>query len=49
MKFLCDLENYLRQQFPNYPAENVLSLEACPAGQQTHRIIHRIMIPSHVN
>ncbi|MBR7131604.1 MAG: arginine--tRNA ligase [Lentisphaeria bacterium] len=34
MKFLCDLENYLRQQFPNYPAENVLSLEACPAGQQ---------------
>ena len=34
MKFLSDLEAHLRSKFANYPAENVLALEACPAGQQ---------------
>ncbi len=34
MKFLQDLEAQLRSEFPAYPAENVLALEACPAGQQ---------------
>ncbi len=34
MNFLSDIEAHLRQTFPNYPAENILSLEACPAGQQ---------------
>ncbi|MBR2720598.1 MAG: arginine--tRNA ligase, partial [Lentisphaeria bacterium] len=33
MKFLIDLEAYLRSEFSAYPAENVLALEACPAGQ----------------
>ena len=33
MRFLNDLENYLRSKFAAYPAESVLSLEACPAGQ----------------
>lgn len=34
MKFLKDLEAHLREKFAAYPAENVLSLEACPAGQE---------------
>ncbi|MBR7120800.1 MAG: arginine--tRNA ligase [Lentisphaeria bacterium] len=34
MKFLLDLETHLRKTFANYPAGNVLALEACPAGQQ---------------
>ena len=34
MKFLIDLENFLRDNFANYPAENILTLDACPAGQQ---------------
>ena len=34
MKFLNDLEAHLRKTFANYPAENVLTLEPCPAGQQ---------------
>ena len=34
MNFLIDLENFLRSRFPNYPAENVLALEPCPAGQE---------------
>ena len=33
MKFLIDLEEHLRSKFAAYPAENILSLEACPAGQ----------------
>ena len=33
MKFLNDLENHLRSKFAAYPAESVLALEACPAGQ----------------
>jgi arginyl-tRNA synthetase len=33
MKFLIDLEAHLRSEFSAYPAENVLALEACPAGQ----------------
>ena len=33
MNFLCDLEAHLRSSFANYPAENVLTVEACPAGQ----------------
>ena len=33
MRFLTDLEAHLRRKFPGYPAEDVLSLEACPAGQ----------------
>lgn len=33
MKFLCELEAHLRKKFANYPAENILTLEACPAGQ----------------
>ena len=34
MKFLVDLENFLRSRFPNYPAEGALTLEPCPAGQE---------------
>ncbi len=34
MKFLQELEAQLRSEFPSYPAEDVLTLEACPAGQQ---------------
>ena len=34
MKFLTDLENFLRSRFPNYPAEGALTLEPCPAGQE---------------
>ena len=34
MKFLVDLENFLRSRFPNYPAEGALALEPCPAGQE---------------
>ena len=34
MKFLVDLENFLRSSFPNYPAEGALTLEPCPAGQE---------------
>lgn len=34
MKFLIDTESYLRSKFANYPAENVLTLDPCPAGQQ---------------
>ena len=34
MKFLTDLENFLRSRFPNYPAEGALALEPCPAGQE---------------
>ena len=34
MKFLTDLENHLRSQFPNYPADAVLQADACPAGQK---------------
>ena len=33
MKFLIDLEEHLRSKFASYPAENILTLEACPAGQ----------------
>lgn len=33
MKFLEDLEGFLRSRFPSYPAEPVLTLEACPPGQ----------------
>ena len=33
MKFLQDLEAHLREKFAGYPAENVLTLDACPAGQ----------------
>lgn len=34
MKFLNDLETHLRTVFANYPAENILTLEQCPAGQE---------------
>ncbi|MBR2625004.1 MAG: arginine--tRNA ligase [Lentisphaeria bacterium] len=34
MKFLNDAEAYLRSKFANYPAEDVLTLDPCPAGQQ---------------
>ena len=34
MKFLVDLENFLRSRFPNYPAEGALTLEPCPTGQE---------------
>ncbi len=33
MKFLTDLEAHLREKFPRYPAESVLSAEICPPGQ----------------
>ena len=33
MRFLTDLEAHLRSKFAAYPAENVLALEQCPAGQ----------------
>ena len=34
MKFLADLETFLRSKFANYPQESVLQLEPCPAGQE---------------
>ena len=34
MKFIQDLENFLRSKFANYPATNAISLEPCPAGQE---------------
>ncbi len=34
MKFLTDLETFLRSRFPSYPAESALALEPCPAGQE---------------
>ena len=34
MKFITDLENFLRSRFPSYPAEATLALEPCPAGQE---------------
>ncbi len=34
MKFLKELEAHLRGEFAAYPADDVLSLDACPAGQQ---------------
>ena len=34
MKFLLDLENFLRQNHANYPQESVLTAEPCPAGQK---------------
>ena len=34
MKFLTDLETFLRSRFPSYPAESALTLEPCPAGQE---------------
>ena len=34
MKFLNDAEAYVRSKFANYPAEDVLTLDPCPAGQQ---------------
>ncbi|MBR7107946.1 MAG: arginine--tRNA ligase [Lentisphaeria bacterium] len=34
MKFLTDLETFLRSRFPSYPAESALALELCPAGQE---------------
>ena len=33
MRFLTDLEAHLRRKFAAYPAESVLALEPCPAGQ----------------
>ena len=34
MKFLNDLENFLRQNHANYPQESVLTVDPCPAGQK---------------
>ena len=34
MKFLTDLETFLRSRVPSYPAESALALEPCPAGQE---------------
>ena len=34
MKFLFDLEDFLRQNHANYPQESVLTAEPCPAGQK---------------
>ena len=34
MKFIKDLENFLRGKFANYPSTNAISLEPCPAGQE---------------
>ena len=34
MKFLTDLENFLRSKFAAYPATPTLALEPCPAGQE---------------
>ena len=34
MKFLDDLQAALRSKFPAFTAENALSLEACPPGQE---------------
>ena len=34
MKFLKELEAHLRGEFAAYPADDVLSLDECPAGQQ---------------
>jgi len=33
MKFLRDSEAFLRKQYPNYPAEDVLSADPCPPEQ----------------
>ena len=34
MKFFDDLQAALRAKFPAFTADNILSLEACPAGQE---------------
>ena len=34
MKFIKDLENFLRGKFANYPSTNAISLEPCPPGQE---------------
>ena len=34
MKFLADLEVFFRREFPAYPSDGVLTLDACPPGQQ---------------
>ncbi len=33
MRFITDLENFLRGEFPGFPAESVLTADPCPAGQ----------------
>ena len=34
MKFLKDLEDFLRKTHAGYPQESVLSADPCPAGQK---------------
>ena len=55
MKFFDDLQAALRAKFPAFTADNILSLEACPAGQEgdftincfnrsaVHKLIYRFI------